>query len=144
MTVTVNKFPEYRVTLYHDAEAKPEPTCMHWFLHGVCSVVWKKPDETSEDLWLRTLAAINDERMRLTRSRSLLDPQAQCHVYAGELESASLEALKREHMRAHILSGLNRESGAKTSAGGSGTSRTAALALLARMTGVTKTRRPRA
>lgn len=141
MTVQVTSFPDHHVTLHHNAEAQPEPKCMVWFLHGVPATVFRNAGETSEALWLRTLAAIHDERLRLTRTRSLLDPLSPCDVYGGELAPECLAKLEKRYMRQHILSALARESAAPPSTGATGGSRTRALTLLAKLTGTTRPRR---
>ena len=141
MTATHTQFPDHHVTLHHDEAAQPDPGVMVWFMHGVSATVHRNPEETAPNFWLRVLAAINDERLRLTSVRSLLDPLAPCHVYAGALEPACLAALKKRHMRQFILGALQREGAAPAATGATGASRTKALTLLAKLTGIGRPRR---
>jgi hypothetical protein len=140
MPVTHTQFPDY-VTLHHDAEAQPEPAVMVWFMNGVPTTCHRNTGESMADFWKRVRDYVTDERLRLQRTRSLLDPLAHCDVYAGELAPDCLAALEKRHMRNHILSALQRESGAPASTGATGGSRTRALLLLGKMTGTVKPRR---
>ena len=141
MIVSYDQLSDHNVTFHHDAKAQPYPAVAVWFLHGLPFTVHRKPGETHQDFIVRVFSSIAEERGRVFRVKSLLDPQAPCDVYLGELEPASLEALKVKHMRNFILSCIHREIGAPASMKGSGTSRLRAVTLLAKVTGISTRQR---
>lgn len=136
MPVAHNQLPNHQVTFHHDAEAQPEPAVAVWFLHGLPRTMHRAPGEDVEAFCNRILGSIAEERGRVFRVKSLLDPQAPADVYLGELEPDSLAALKVKHMRNFLLACIHREAGAPASMKGSGTSRLRAISLLANVTGI--------
>jgi hypothetical protein len=136
MSVSHNHLPKHQATFHHNENAQPEPAVAVWFLHGLPTTIHRKLGEDVDAFVIRILGCIAEERARVARFKSLLDPQAHADVYLGELAPDCLASLKVRHMRNFILTGLQREAGAPASTRATGTSRLRAMNQLAKITGI--------
>ncbi|MBP5998509.1 MAG: hypothetical protein KA535_11200 [Azonexus sp.] len=118
--------------IYPDGVSTADRFEIHF--QGFRGVIDRADGEPDPQVWERTLKWLEEKRYQLQRQRSLLNYMANATIYAGTLDPECADRLFAAHLREMVLSRLNEE--ANNYLDGTGTSRTNALSLLAKLHGI--------
>ncbi len=133
--LSVARLPEQNAELHYIEGATP--AAITFFFHGKHQTLTRNAGEDQSVFFARVLGCLQDARNDIHRDRrSTLDPYAIATIYCSPLDTKSIDALSRVHMREYVMEGLHSVANSSDKSPGSGSAKVAALQLLAEMQGL--------